>query len=145
MVCNAMIRAAGSRRQAITDTANRIERLADPDYRRFWRQVYDLLRSGKEIPAKYRAHLPGIYDPHFVHYIRINAFADGGAVNRSDDDEKITKHEARYDLATSQQRRCGLCSMFIRDDGEHGDGECTLVEGPISPYGTCRYFEKRHA
>src|SRR6516225_9080985 len=143
MIANALIANAGSRQGAAAKAANRSERHPDPDHKRFWREVHDLLRSGQDIPAEHRGTFKSIPNPHAVHYVRVNAFASGGAVGHVyDDGEKITKEEARYRLGT-ERRRCGLCSMFVRDDGEHGDGRCTLVEGSISPHGTCKYFERK--
>ena len=57
------------------------------------------------------------------------------------DNEQISKDEARYTFG-SALRRCGLCEMYLKGKTVHDDGRCTLVEGPINPYGTCRFFER---
>src|SRR5262249_33790992 len=106
------------------------------------RNVGKLLKGPGPIPP-HRGHFDSIPNPHAVHYERVQCFADGGAVSK-DDGEKISKHEARYRLGT-EHRHCELCSMYRHPehDNKNGDGECTLVEGPISPQGTCRYFERK--
>jgi hypothetical protein len=64
--------------------------------------------------------------------------------DEEDDDGKIDKDDANYRLG-SEHRHCELCHMFLHSerDGKGCDGECTLVEGRISPQGLCDYFERQ--
>ena len=48
-----------------------------------------------------------------------------------------TKVEAQYKPASNPQKRCALCSMFLKG------GYCTLVEGRIHPSYTCKWWEKK--
>lgn len=53
--------------------------------------------------------------------------------------KKITKPQAHYKpTGGTPQRRCGNCTMFIRN--EYG---CTLVEGHITPSAVCEFWERR--
>lgn len=50
-------------------------------------------------------------------------------------ERKITKDEANY-RPHAMRRQCQACSMFR-------DGACTLVEGHISRFATCRFWEPK--
>jgi hypothetical protein len=142
MLANALIANTGSRKQATERAARGIQKQTEPEGKAVWRKVHDLLGSGKDIPAHYRGDFPEIPNPHAVHYVRVN-FAPGGAVD-DDGDEKISKAQAHYRIGT-EQRHCELCSMYRHSkyDNKGSDGECTLVQGPISPQGFCDYFERQ--
>lgn len=79
---------------------------------------------------------------HLVHAQR-HALADGGEAH-NDGDEKITKRDAHYRPGTTH-RFCEACSMFLYPHGDtkNGDGECSLVEGNISPAALCDHFERQ--
>lgn len=51
--------------------------------------------------------------------------------------DRITKVEAHYHKAALVMRRCGNCSMFLKD------GRCTLVEGKIDPDYVCKYWKMK--
>jgi hypothetical protein len=48
---------------------------------------------------------------------------------------KSTKLQAGYlDRAQPELRLCGACVFFLAPD------DCSIVEGPISPLGSCDYY-----
>jgi hypothetical protein len=148
MLANALLSYySGIKWAAGDDAAERVERQPDAIGRTMWTKARDLLRSPNPIP-NYRGHFPDIPNPNAVHYVRIKTYADGGAVSHGgdddddDDEKKISKAQAHYRLGT-KHRRCGLCSMYVKGKTVHDDGTCTLVEGSISPQGTCCYFERK--
>jgi hypothetical protein len=49
----------------------------------------------------------------------------------------VSKAEAQYRDAPNGEQRCGGCVHFI------GPNSCSIVEGPISPNGWCRFFRAR--
>ena len=51
-------------------------------------------------------------------------------------ERKITKGEANY-RQNAMRRQCQKCSMFREPNS------CTLVEGHISKFGTCRFWEPK--
>jgi hypothetical protein len=144
MLANALIRTTGSRKLATGRAAKGIAKQTNAEGKMVWRKVHDLLGSGRDIPAHYRCHVPEIPSRHAVQYVRVNAYATGGAVKAGDDDEKISKKESRYRIGT-ELRHCEICSMWRHSehDNKGSDGECTLVEGRISPQGLCDYFRRK--
>jgi len=52
-------------------------------------------------------------------------------------EKKATKEEARYTRGGTEEKHCGVCTMFRAPD------KCTAVEGTISREGYCDYFKKR--
>jgi hypothetical protein len=72
-----------------------------------------------------------------------HALAEGKEAD-ADGDEKITKQEAHYRPGTAH-RFCEACSMFLypHRDNRNGDGECSLVEGTISPSALCDHYERK--
>lgn len=51
--------------------------------------------------------------------------------------DKITKAQADYRTTSRGREQCLKCSMFRLMN------RCTLVEGVISPFGWCRFFEAK--
>lgn len=63
------------------------------------------------------------------------AFSEHMAGHEGDDGPYMTKAQAGYsDVAPDPSESCASCDMFR-------GGRCTLVMGPISPEGHCRYWE----
>ena len=55
---------------------------------------------------------------------------------RSQSFPKSTKLQAGYvDHAEPELRLCGACLFFLDPD------DCSIVEGPIDPMGSCDYYE----
>jgi hypothetical protein len=55
---------------------------------------------------------------------------------RSQSFPKSTKLQAGYvDEAKPELRLCGACVFFLEPD------DCSIVEGPINPMGSCDYYE----
>jgi len=51
---------------------------------------------------------------------------------------KMSPDAANYRLGGDGQGQCGKCSMYTHS-GKARNGGCTLVAGPITPYGVCDY------
>ena len=49
--------------------------------------------------------------------------------------DKMSKREAGYVATTLHREKCRLCTMY------QAGGTCSLVRGPIDPYGWCTYYE----
>jgi hypothetical protein len=61
------------------------------------------------------------------------AFIVGGARG----DAKLPKEQVSYQNSPKGDKRCADCVNF------EGDASCRVVEGPISPDGWCRLWNKR--
>jgi hypothetical protein len=49
---------------------------------------------------------------------------------------KMSPDSVNYRLGGDGQGQCGKCSMYTHS-GKAKSGGCTLVAGPITPYGVC--------
>src|SRR5262249_51947973 len=132
MIANALIRSEGSRHNAATEAFLRGENHPKADHRVFWDKVHKLLKSGSPI-SPYFGSFDSIPNPNAVHYVRVNAFATGGAVSHS----KATKEQSNYSPFGDEERHCSICSMWREPN------RCTEVAGDISRTAVCDYFEPK--
>jgi hypothetical protein len=130
MVANALISAAGSRKQATVKAAKRIQKQTKPDYKAFWQKVHDLLESGEPI-APHRAHFPNIPNPHAVHYERIGLAEPGGF---------RLPHHAVHALGKGDPRTAGrvIASMF----GTSADDPLTIPPETVRALGGPRVLQR---
>lgn len=70
----------------------------------------------------------------------INIINEATTVKRtviSEAKQRITKEQAEYTDHSTDNKRCGNCSMFYRPNS------CKLVEGFIRPQGWCKFWRAR--
>jgi hypothetical protein len=67
MLANALVSNTGSRQKASERAVKGFEKQTEGEGQLLWLKAYRLLRSSNPIPP-YRCHIPGIENPHAVHY-----------------------------------------------------------------------------
>ncbi len=55
----------------------------------------------------------------------------------------LTKEMAGYKTQPSGRKSCADCSHFIPGGKPEEDGRCAVVEGAISPHGSCTVWSPR--
>jgi hypothetical protein len=125
IIADALIRQEGSRKAAIAEAANRA-RTTKVD-KAEWQQVYCLLASGKHIPL-HKAKLPGITNPHEVHYERV---------------ESKPMEDVWVGLADNGDTpfQCGTCEYFA--DGHCHHKHPKLNGRPVAEKWCCNLYDHK--
>jgi hypothetical protein len=64
----------------------------------------------------------------------------GAMPRRANAAPSISKAKAGYQAHPGDEHRCSGCCMFVPGGKGKESGTCTMIEGPISPHGWCKYW-----
>jgi High potential iron-sulfur protein len=79
----------------------------------------------------------------FQHLVVLPALAALIATTTTTAQAKGTKSQFKYQDKPNGNQKCGDCSLFIPNKNTPANGECKVVEGPISPNGWCTAFSPK--